>query len=167
MGQTAASRSGGDSLFRIAAGRVYYGAFGKGVSMLNRRSFLSSSLAVSAGLAFRGSLWAQLQSLPSKLPDHNLLDTNEDAYWAEMRKQFLIPADEVYLNNGTVGSSPATGTPRRLRRIRSERKARRGGSGGLSHLGLRRLERISRPAGRVRGLHPRRNRAAAQRHRGQ
>ena len=24
-----------------------------------------------------------------------------------MRKQFLIPADEVYLNNGTVGSSPA------------------------------------------------------------
>jgi len=24
-----------------------------------------------------------------------------------LRKQFLIPADEVYLNNGTVGSSPA------------------------------------------------------------
>lgn len=23
-----------------------------------------------------------------------------------MRKQFLIPADEVYLNNGTVGSCP-------------------------------------------------------------
>ena len=106
MGQTAASRSGGDSLFRIAAGRVYYGAFGKGVSMLNRRSFLSSSLAVSAGLAFRGSLWAQLQSLPSKLPDHSLYDTSEDDYWRELRRQFLIPADEVYLNNGTVGSSP-------------------------------------------------------------
>src|SRR5205807_2997809 len=26
--------------------------------------------------------------------------------WGELRKQFLIPSDEVYLNNGTVGSSP-------------------------------------------------------------
>jgi len=91
----------------FAAGQVYYGAFGNGVSMLNRRNFLSSSLAVSAGLALRGSLWAQLQSLPSKLPDRSLYDSSEDAYWRELRKQFLIPADEVYLNNGTVGSSPA------------------------------------------------------------
>ena len=75
--------------------------------MLNRRGFLSSSLAVSAGLAFRGSLWAQLASMPSKLPDRSLYDSNEEGYWREMRKQFLIPADEVYLNNGTVGSSPA------------------------------------------------------------
>ncbi len=75
--------------------------------MLNRRGFLSSSLAVSAGLAFRGSLWAQLEALPSKLPERSLYNSNEDAYWREMRKQFLIPADEVYLNNGTVGSSPA------------------------------------------------------------
>jgi selenocysteine lyase/cysteine desulfurase len=36
-----------------------------------------------------------------------LYDSNEEAYWAELRKQFVIPADEVYLNNGTVGSSPA------------------------------------------------------------
>jgi selenocysteine lyase/cysteine desulfurase len=75
--------------------------------MLNRRGFLSSSLAVSAGLAFRGSLWAQLESMPSKLPERSLYDSNEEGYWREMRKQFLIPADEVYLNNGTVGSSPA------------------------------------------------------------
>ena len=37
--------------------------------MLNRRSFLSSSfassLAVGAGLAWRGNLWAQLESLPT------------------------------------------------------------------------------------------------------
>src|ERR1700739_4677479 len=79
--------------------------------MLDRRSFLSSSLtsslALGAGLAFPRSLWAQLQSLPAKLPERSLYDSNEDAYWSEMRKQFLIPADEVYLNNGTVGSCPA------------------------------------------------------------
>ncbi len=79
--------------------------------MIDRRGFLSSSitssLALGVGLRGRGSLWAQLQALPSKLPERSVYDSNEDAYWAEMRKQFLIPADEVYLNNGTVGSSPA------------------------------------------------------------
>jgi len=93
---------------------VYDDAFWKGGSgMLNRRSFLSSSfassLALGAGLSGLGnrSLWAQLESLPSKLPDRSLFDRDEDAYWRELRKQFLIPADEIYLNNGTVGSSPA------------------------------------------------------------
>ena len=75
--------------------------------MLNRRGFLSSSLAVWAGLALPQGLWAQLASLPTKLPDRSRYESNEDAYWRELRKQFLIPADEVYLNNGTVGSSPA------------------------------------------------------------
>ena len=79
--------------------------------MLNRRRFLSSSLgstlAVGAGVAWRKNLWAQLEALPSKSPDRSLYERNEDAYWRELRKQFLIPADEIYLNNGTVGSSPA------------------------------------------------------------
>ncbi len=79
--------------------------------MFNRRTFLSSSfassLAVGTTLAWPGNLWAQLESLPAHLPDRSLYDSNEDAYWRELRKQFLIPADEVYLNNGTVGSSPA------------------------------------------------------------
>ena len=84
--------------------------------MLNRRHFLRSSfaspllvspLALSAPVAWRGKLWAQLQSLPTHLPDRSLYDSNEDAYWRELRKQYLIPDDEVYLNNGTVGSSPA------------------------------------------------------------
>src|SRR5215467_9035083 len=43
---------------------------------------------------------------PPNLPDSTLYDSNEEAYWVEMRKQFVIPADEVYLNNGTVGSCP-------------------------------------------------------------
>ena len=75
--------------------------------MLDRRGFLSSTVSgLAASLALRGSLLAQIEKAPP-LPDRGLVGSNEDAYWAEMRKQFLIPADEVYLNNGTVGSSPA------------------------------------------------------------
>jgi isopenicillin-N epimerase len=76
--------------------------------VLDRRNFLTSTTsALTAMLALRSEAFAQLQNLPSSLPDHSLLDKNEDAYWAELRKQFLIPDDEIYLNNGTVGSSPA------------------------------------------------------------
>jgi isopenicillin-N epimerase len=75
--------------------------------MLDRRIFLSrTTTALAATLALRGNLLAQLDKTPP-LPDHSWLDKNEDSYWAELRKQFLIPEDEIYLNNGTVGSSPA------------------------------------------------------------
>src|SRR5262249_32559055 len=50
---------------------------------------------------------AFLEQAPEQLADRSLYDSNEEAYWTELRKQFLIPTDEVYLNNGTVGSSPA------------------------------------------------------------
>jgi hypothetical protein len=75
--------------------------------MLDRRHFLTTAATgLAASLAFRGNLFAQLEKIPP-FPDQSLFDKNEDAYWAELRKQFLIPADEIYLNNGTVGSSPA------------------------------------------------------------
>src|SRR5438067_1117572 len=77
--------------------------------MFSRRSFLSSS-AGAAGLLFAAppSLFAQaIAEKPSPLPSRDLYDRNQEAYWAEIRKQFLIPSDEVYLNNGTVGSCPA------------------------------------------------------------
>jgi isopenicillin-N epimerase len=77
--------------------------------MLDRRGFLSS-LAGMAGAAQTLGLvreWPALfEQEPPKLPDSTLYHSNEEAYWTELRKQFLIPADEVYLNNGTVGSSP-------------------------------------------------------------
>jgi isopenicillin-N epimerase len=77
------------------------------VFMLDRRHFLSASITgVAASLALRENLLAQLEKTPP-LPDRSLLDKDEDTFWAEMRKQFLIPEDEIYLNNGTVGSSPA------------------------------------------------------------
>jgi len=86
--------------------------------MINRRGFLSS-FAGAAGaasalgfsprwealLAEAGWNSAAAQEAP-KLPDRALYDANEETFWTEMRKQFLIPADEVYLNNGTVGSCP-------------------------------------------------------------
>ncbi len=62
---------------------------------------------MAGAFALAPNLFAQLGNAPASLPDHSLLDSNEDAYWAELRKQFLIPPDMVYLNNGTVGSSPA------------------------------------------------------------
>jgi isopenicillin-N epimerase len=81
--------------------------------MLDRRQFLTTA---SAGLAafssfassraFGGDLFAKLEKVPP-LPDRPLLEKNEDDYWAQLRQQFLIPENEIYLNNGTVGSSPA------------------------------------------------------------
>ena len=62
---------------------------------------------MAATLALPASLWAQLDKAPANLPDSATYEHNPDGYWAELRKQFLIPEDEVYLNNGTVGSSPA------------------------------------------------------------
>ncbi len=78
--------------------------------MIDRRGFLSSfagAASVATTLSLRGDLFAQLAQAPAHLPERPLYDSNEEAYWTEMRKQFLIPVDEVYLNNGTVGSSPA------------------------------------------------------------
>jgi len=74
--------------------------------MLHRRDFLSSTVNGLAALALKGNLFAQLGKIPP-LPDRSLFNQSEDAYWAELRRQFLIPEDEIYLNNGTVGSSPA------------------------------------------------------------
>ncbi len=78
--------------------------------MIDRRGFLSSfagAASVATTLSLRGDLFAQLAQAPAHLPERPLYDSNEEAYWTELRKQFVIPADEVYLNNGTVGSSPA------------------------------------------------------------
>ena len=76
--------------------------------MSDRRGFLSSFLGL-AGLAatpLPDVCQDILAGAPDKLPDRSLYDQDEEAYWTEVRKLFLIPQDEVYLNNGTVGSSP-------------------------------------------------------------
>ncbi len=76
--------------------------------MIDRRGFLSSFAGVAAmgGAAFPEVCKDMLGQAPEKLPASSLYESNEEAYWTEIRKQFLIPDDEVYMNNGTVGSSP-------------------------------------------------------------
>jgi isopenicillin-N epimerase len=78
--------------------------------MVDRRGFLSSfasGAAAVGALGFSRPWMTLLEQAPAQLPDRALYDSNQEAYWTELRKQFLIPADEVYLNSGTVGSSPA------------------------------------------------------------
>ena len=54
--------------------------------MLDRRHFLSTAAAgIAASIAYRGNLLAELQNVPP-LPDRTLLDSNEDAFWAEIQK---------------------------------------------------------------------------------
>lgn len=74
---------------------------------MDRRSFLTTGSGFLAALALQNRVAAQLDQVPAALPNASLFATDPDAYWAQIRQQFLIPEDEIYLNNGTVGSSPA------------------------------------------------------------
>jgi len=74
--------------------------------MLDRRSFLRATAGGAAGVALAPALLEALTTPAPPLPSAALFQQDEEAYWAQVRQQFLIPPDEVYLNNGTVGSSP-------------------------------------------------------------
>jgi selenocysteine lyase/cysteine desulfurase len=76
--------------------------------MPDRRGFLSTISAFAATAAMPVSrIRADLVCQPEPpMPDASLYQKDEEAYWTVLRKQFVIPEDEVYLNNGTVGSSP-------------------------------------------------------------
>ena len=74
--------------------------------MPDRRGFLSSLRAVAATAALPITKIYDDLAHQSPMPAAALYDKDEEAYWTAIRKQFLIPEDEVYLNNGTVGSSP-------------------------------------------------------------
>jgi selenocysteine lyase/cysteine desulfurase len=77
--------------------------------MANRRKFIQGTVGLAAW-AGSGALlpsFAQTYNMPApQMPNRSLYDTNQDAYWEAIRQQFVIPEDHIYLNNGTVGSSP-------------------------------------------------------------
>ncbi len=72
--------------------------------MLDRRSFLSVAAATAGAVAL--DQCASAQATSASLPSRSLYDHDENAYWAEIRKLFPLPADEIYLNNGTNGVCP-------------------------------------------------------------
>jgi isopenicillin-N epimerase len=74
--------------------------------MLDRRRFFLSAAAATALSSLPLPLAALDELKPSALPPRSLYDRDENAYWKAIRQQFVIPADEIYLNNGTCGSSP-------------------------------------------------------------
>jgi isopenicillin-N epimerase len=78
---------------------------------MDRRNFLRSGAMAAAAAATLGispKILAQAQAapeVPRKLSPPESY-ASEEQFWRDLRGQFLIPPDEVYLNNGTVGSSP-------------------------------------------------------------
>ena len=74
--------------------------------MIYRRDFLAHAGSAAAALLGAPSLLALADTPAPPLPPRDLYSRDEEAYWTEIRRQFLIPPDEVFLNNGTVGSCP-------------------------------------------------------------
>ena len=78
--------------------------------MLDRRNFLNSVVKLTAFTSITRLPVAQALAVAGQsnrpLPPRSLYDRDPEAFWAALRDQYLIPREEVYLNNGTVGSSP-------------------------------------------------------------
>jgi len=62
--------------------------------------------APAAGAAPAGLIEQFLCAPPPALPADALFARDPEAYWAQWRKQWVFPPGFLYLNNGTVGSSP-------------------------------------------------------------
>jgi len=73
--------------------------------MLDRRSFLGSfaSVALLARTGRRPGTAPAPDDAPRWPPP---VFQDDEAYWRDLRKEFLIPADEAFFNTGTLGSMP-------------------------------------------------------------
>lgn len=74
--------------------------------MVDRRSLMTGALALGAALPAAAIARDTAFSKPEPLPDPALYPREREEYWSRLRGQFLIPADTVFMNPGTVGSSP-------------------------------------------------------------
>src|SRR5713101_6319098 len=75
--------------------------------MLDRREFVQRSALAAAvfGLPLARAEEAFGQPAPP-LPARELYATDPDRYWAELRRQWLLAADHINLNCGSVGCTP-------------------------------------------------------------
>ena len=74
---------------------------------VERREFLQRSVLGAALLGLplsNAEAFAGVEAPP--LPPRALLDSDPERYWAELRRQWLLAADRVNLNCGSVGCSP-------------------------------------------------------------
>ena len=75
--------------------------------MHNRRTFLQRSAVAAAlfGIPLSHAEAAFGQDAP-RLPDSDLYAKDPERYWAELRRQWLLAADHINLNCGSLGCSP-------------------------------------------------------------
>src|SRR5581483_979225 len=75
--------------------------------MLDRREFFQRSAVAAAlfGLPLARAEEVFGQEAP-RLPARDLHRTDPDRYWAELRRQWLLAADRINLNCGSVGCTP-------------------------------------------------------------
>jgi isopenicillin-N epimerase len=75
--------------------------------MLNRRAFLQRA---AVGSVLCGLPMADAECVfgeaPPALPPAHLLANDAERYWAELRRQWLLAADRINLNCGSVGCTP-------------------------------------------------------------
>src|SRR5207302_3131336 len=75
--------------------------------MVDRREFFQRA---AVGAAFFGLPLARAEQVFGQevppLPSNKLLATDPDRFWAELRRQWLLAADRINLNCGSVGCTP-------------------------------------------------------------
>ena len=74
---------------------------------LRRREFMQRAAVAAAvlGLPLARAERLFAQDTPP-LPPRDLYSTDPDRYWAELRRQWLLAADRINLNCGSVGCTP-------------------------------------------------------------
>ena len=75
--------------------------------MLDRRKFLQRSAVAAAAFGIPLTVAEQAfgQEAP-RLPADKLYGSDPERYWAELRRQWLLAADRINLNCGSVGCTP-------------------------------------------------------------
>jgi isopenicillin-N epimerase len=74
--------------------------------MLRRREFIQRAAVAAALFGLPIARAEQLFAQEAPLPPRDLYSTDPDHYWAELRRQWLLAADRVNLNCGSVGCTP-------------------------------------------------------------